>query len=239
MGMAKQTDQTLRLLQAHLQQTEAKCRRILQENPTWHQNDARRQVLERLWYITASVMGLTIAATDSFTHGEWWRTKAGLGMSVQQGENLVKTSRDVVIVAWVVLSFSMVETTLRKLYEALEGKSPPINVAKVYRAVCRRAGNTLTIEQKAAFRLFQLTRNSIHNNSIHSAPDEDVEFAGYRFQFRRGYKVQYAEYPILISMMDHVQDLMLAVVSAAPVKGLPPIIDDHATVPGITPVPLT
>ena len=159
-------------------------------------------------------------------------------MSVQQEENVINTSQALVIQAWVVLSFSMVETTLRKLYEALEGKSPPNDVSKVYGAVRERAGITLTIELKAAFRLFQLTRNSIHNNSIYSAPDEDVEFAGYRFQFRRGYKVQYAEYPILISMMDHVQDLMVAIVSTAPVKGLPPIIDDPATVPGITAVPL-
>ncbi|MBI2855835.1 MAG: hypothetical protein HYX93_03195 [Chloroflexi bacterium] len=234
--MAQQTDETRQLLQAHLQRTETKCRRILEENPGWNQNDTRRQVLERLWYVTASVMGLTIATSDYFTRGAWWRTKAGLGMLEEQGKNVIKTSQALVKLAWLIVSFSVVETALRKLYEALEEKPSPRDVYKVYKAVRRRAGITLTYEQKAAFRLFQVTRNSIHNNSVHSAPDEDVNFAGYTIQFKRGHKVEYAEYPILISMMDGVQDLMVATVSATPVRDLPPITDDPASIPGITPL---
>lgn len=234
--MAQQTNQLAELLQIHLQQTEAKCRRVREENPTWDQDDTRGQVLERLWYVTASVMGLTIATSESLTRGAWWRTKCGLVMNAEQGRNLVEASQAIVKLAWLVFSFSTVETTLRKLYEAFESKSPPTNVYEVYKTVRKRAGVTLTPEQQSAFRLFQLSRNSIHNNSVHAAPNEDVQFAGYRFQFRRGYKVEYAEYPILISMMDHVHDLIFSVVSAAPVKGLPSIIDDPTTIPGITPV---
>ena len=236
--MTQQTEQLHRLLYVHLHQIQSKCDLIRRENPTWQQNDIRMQVFERLWYITASVMGLTIAIADSFTQGRWWSDRAGLGMSEPQGRNVVEVSQTFVTLGWVVLSFSIVETTLRTLYEALERKPPPMNVSKVYDAVTRRTGVTLTTDQAAAFQLFRWTRNSMHNNSIHSGPDIDVEFAGYKYEFRPGHRVEYAEYPILINMMEHVQDLMIAVVSTAPTQGLPSTIADPTTAPGITPIPM-
>ena len=144
-----------------LKNNQQRSARLRKENLLWGQNDARIQILDRLWHVTMAAMACYVAQRDHFSSREWWKNHVGFRVKEDAGYSWNRTIESFVKFGWIVLSFSMLETAFRNMLYAIEGKKPSNEFYKVYKQLLDATAVNPSDEQKSAVRLFQLTRNTV------------------------------------------------------------------------------
>ena len=128
----------------------------------------------------------------------------------------------------------MLETAFRNMLYAIEGKKPSNEFYKVYKQLLDATAVNPSDEQKSAVRLFQLTRNTVHNNGIYNGSKEEVvTFGGAGFLFKPGYKVDYASFSILFPMVEEIEGLVVNIIESNKVQSIQSIDDNPRELQGI------
>jgi len=232
--MTESTETILKLGRSHLKSNDRRRELLLHNYPHWKQDDARKQILERLKLITMATLGFYVARRDYFTQGSWWARSVGLKMEASVGETLNNNIDSLIKLGWIAQSFALVENAYRITLRVLLGNEEPRRLIEVERALHKRCDVEPTLEQGEAMRLLRLTRNTVHNNSLYGLDrKEKVCFLGKMFRFRKGHKVNYAEFSVLFPMMSEVEDLVCRVVTSRIVGEIEHVPDDVPNLPGI------
>lgn len=104
-----------------------------------------------------------VAQRDHFSNGSWWKNHVGFAVLAEAGPRWNQTIGTFIKLGWVTQSFSMMEAGFRVMLQAIINSPPPINFNDMTNLLFEKTGVTPTDQQLSALRLFQLTRNTIHN----------------------------------------------------------------------------
>ena len=167
---------------------------------------------------------------------DWW-TETGLGRSPGfDYEVSVTEFSQFVKVGYVQSIFSNVESSLRTFLRGVDPVACSGGTAEfqsVYRALLQTKLGAPDPHHLELLDLWRTLRNTVHNNGVYfhrSGGSSTVGYKGVTYDFTHGRAVEFAKWPVLVSLTGDLVDLLIFITGSSVLANVsPPLTDPYSS----------
>lgn len=203
-------------------------------NPTWAEGvDARLTVFAKCVNVTQPTFLALAHIHHHLVSPSWWMERLQIDLS-KRGDELqiyLLNYSEFVKAAYLHQSFSATESALRVFLRALDAAACDGGTAEfksIYDALLNKVlpGDA---DSQALLDLLRLTRNTVHNQGVffhRRLRKVELLYRGRKYEFRHGERVTFATWPLVVSLMRDLGELLTRVVTSPTISSIAaPIVE--------------
>jgi hypothetical protein len=196
--------------------------------------DVRVNVFKHCYIIIDSTYIFILVRDRHLFDEKWWedlmtRKLVSSGMTEQQRSVFIHGFDTYVDSSFLVMLLFSIESAFRSFYPLIFRDNPPISFKKLYEKFLPAFGLDKYIE---LLNLASLTRNTLHNGSLHNWENDSVDWGGKTYYFEKGKTVELGDaWSTLTTITEDIHEMLEKLVKSDRILKEKQIIDaSYATV---------